>query len=126
MYLPAFTDNKGEPFNSDRRYRIRFAADNLPPALAFWSVTLYGLPENQLRENSINRSAFGDRTPALQRGADGSVSIYVQKDKPEGDAAGNWLPTGEGPFWLILRMYGPTEKALKGDFVPPPVERISD
>ena len=53
-------------------------------------------------------------------------TIYVQKDKPEGDAAGNWLPTGDGPFWLILRMYGPAEKALKGDFVPPPVERIGD
>jgi hypothetical protein len=126
MYIPVFADSKGEPFKSDRRYRIRFAADNMPPANAFWSVTLYGLPENQLRENPINRSAFGDRTPTLQRAADGSLTIYVQKDKPEGDAAGNWLPNGEGPFWLILRMYVPAEKALKGDFVPPPVERIGD
>ena len=126
MYLPVFTDHEGQPFTSHGRYRIRFAADNLPPAEAFWSVTLYGLPENQLRENPINRYAFGDRTPTLKHSADGSIEIYIQQEQPEGGMAGNWLPTGEGPFWMILRMYGPGEKALSGDFTPPIVKRTTD
>ena len=48
----------------------------------------------------------------------------LQKDKPEGEKAANWLPTGDGPFWLIMRMYVPGEKALNGSYMPPPVERV--
>ncbi len=124
IYLPAFIDDKGERLQGDRRYRIRFAADNLPPVDAFWSVTMYSLPNNQLVDNPINRYAFGDRTPTLKRDPDGAITVHVQKDKPEGDAAANWLPSADGPFWMILRMYQPGAKALKGDYMPPPVERV--
>ena len=124
MYIPVFNDGTGESLDGSRRYRIHFDADNLPPAKAFWSVTMYSLPENQLIDNPIDRYAFGDRTPTLKRGADGSIDIHVQKDKPVGDAAANWLPSPEGPFWMIMRMYQPEQKALSGAYSPPPVERI--
>lgn len=127
LYLPVFIDGKGQPLTGERRYRIHVAANNMPPANAFWSVTMYSLPENQLIDNPINRYAFGDRTPTLKRGADGSIDIYLQKNKPESEAAAaNWLPSGDGPFWMILRMYVPNEKALNGGYMPPPVERIDD
>ena len=127
MYLPAFFDTEMRPLQGDRSYHIHFAADNLPPANAFWSITLYSRPENQLRANPINRYAIGDRTPTLKRGADGSVDIYIQPEKPEDDKAGNWLPTGgKGPIWIILRMYLPAEKALSGAYVPPGPERVYD
>ncbi len=127
MYLPVFTDDRGEQLQSDRRYRIHFAADNLPPVEAFWSVTLYRLPDNQLKANPINRYAFGDRTPTLKRGADGSVDIYIQPEQPAGEQAANWLPTGEpGPFWMILRMYQPAAKTLAGEYYPPVVERLAE
>lgn len=125
MYAPVFVDDRGERLRGDRRYRIRFAADNLPPADAFWSVTMYGLPTNQLVDNPINRYAIGDRTPSLVRAADGSVELVVQRERPDGAAEGNWLPTGDGPFWMILRMYVPTQKALTGGYAPPPVELVS-
>jgi hypothetical protein len=124
VYLPVFIDHEGAPFSADRRYRIRFAADNTPPVDAFWSVTLYSLPGNQLKANPIDRYAIGDRTPTLVRGKNGSIEIHIQKDRPEGAAAGNWLPTGEGPFWMVLRMYVPKQQVLRGDYTPPPVERI--
>ncbi|MBL0087521.1 MAG: DUF1254 domain-containing protein [Ideonella sp.] len=125
MYLPAFSDAQNEPLSGGRRYRIRFAAGQLPPVNAFWSVTLYNLGDNQLRENPINRYAFGDRSPTLKRNADGSIDIHVQRDKPEGDAANNWLPTGnDGAFWLIMRMYEPQAKALSGAYVLPGIERL--
>lgn len=125
MYLPTFTDNQNQPLLSDRRYHIHFAADNLPPVNEFWSVTLYSRPENQLKANPINRYAFGDRTPTLKRNPDGSIDIYVQRNRPEGDLASNWLPSGEsGSIWIILRMYGPKDKALTGDYMPPAVERL--
>jgi hypothetical protein len=124
VYLPVFTDHEGAPFSADRRYRIRFARDNMPPVDAFWSVTLYRLPDNQLKANPIDRYAIGDRTPTLVRGKDGSIEIHIQKERPEGTAAGNWLPSGEGPFWMVLRMYVPKQQVLRGDYTPPPVERI--
>ena len=127
MYLPAFFDTEMRPLQGDRSYHIHFAADNLPPAEAFWSITLYSRPENQLRANPINRYAIGDRTPTLKRGADGSIDIYIQPDRPEGDKTGNWLPTGgKGPIWIIMRMYRPTEKALSGAYVPSGPERVYD
>jgi len=125
IYLPAFTDQMGEPLTGERRYRIHFAADQLPPVDAFWSVTLYSIPENQLKENPINRYAFGDRTPGLKKNDDGSLTIHVQKEEPDGEAAYNWLPTGEGPFWAIMRMYMPTAKALTGGYAPPYIERLN-
>lgn len=125
MYLPVFTDNQAQPLQSDRQYRIHFTADNLPPAEAFWSITLYSLPENQLKANPIKRYAIGDRTPTLTHNADGSLDLYIQQSMPAGDKAGNWLPTGaDGPVWMIMRMYRPSAKALNGEFIPPAVERV--
>mgnify|MGYP000179013028 CR=1 FL=1 len=124
LYIPVFTDGTGENLDGSHRYRIHFDADNLPPAEAFWSVTIYSLPENQLIDNPIDRYAFGDRTPSLKRWLDGSIDIYVQNDRPEGDAAANWLPSPKGPFWMILRMYQPAPEALSGGYMPPPVERM--
>lgn len=122
IYFSSFFDGKAERYHSDRRYRIHFDADKLPPADAFWSITLYSLPDNQLRENPIHRYAIGDRTPTLRRNADGSIDVRVQKDSPGAALAGNWLPTGEGPFWLILRMYVPAKNATA--YHPPAVERV--
>lgn len=124
MYLPAFVDQQGEPLSAARRYRLHFAAEQLPPVEAFWSVTLYSLPDNQLKTNPIDRYAFGDRTPGLQRNADGSLTIWLQQERPEGAKASNWLPTGEGAFWAIMRLYVPRRAALNGNWQPPPIERI--
>ena len=43
-------------------------------------------------DNPIGRYAIGDRTPGLQKAADGSLTLYLQHDRPEGDRAANWLP----------------------------------
>lgn len=61
---------------------------------------------------------------ALLFAADVPIDILVQRERSEGDGAANWLPSAEGPFWVIMRMYVPAEKALKGDDTPPVVERV--
>ena len=126
LYLPAFYDHEDQPLVSNRRYRIHFAADQLPPVNEFWSVTLYSIPENQLKANPINRYAIGDRTPGLQRNADGSIDIWVQQERPQ-DPTANWLPSGDtGQIWMVLRLYGPQSAALTGTYAPPPVQRLDD
>lgn len=124
MYLPVFIDKSGESFNGTNRYEIHFAADQLPPVNSFWSVTLYDLPNNQLVANPINRYAIGDRTPGLKRNRDGSITLRIQHERPSKGGAANWLPSPEGNFWMILRMYGPKPSVLRGSYAPPAVEKV--
>ena len=62
-----------------------------PPVGAFWSVTMYDLPDFYLVENPIGRYSVGDRTPGLQYGDDGSLTISIQRDEP---ATPRRAPTG--------------------------------
>jgi len=106
VYAAAHHDAKQEPLDGQRSYTMRFEADDLPPADAFWSVTLYDA-DRFLYPNEIRRHAIGDRTPGLKRAADGSLEIGLSHARP-GDTA-NWLPAPAGRFYLILRMYYPRE-----------------
>ena len=59
--------------------------------------------------------------------ADGSITLYFQKDSPGKDKESNWLPAPEGEFIPMLRMYWPKEKApsiLDGSWTPPKVQRV--
>ncbi|MDT8991495.1 DUF1214 domain-containing protein [Curvibacter sp. APW13] len=123
VYLPTFIDSDSNPLSGSHRYRLHFDAQSLPPVDAFWSVTVYSLPDNQLKENPIGRYAIGDRTPGLQHDADGGLTIYLQQGRPAEALASNWLPTGQGAFWVILRMYQPQADVLSGRYVPPAVVR---
>lgn len=101
------------------RYTIRFERDKLPPARAFWSLTLYRMPEVLLYANEIDRYAIGDRTRGLHYDDDGSLTIYIQHERPVDDKLSNWLPAPEGPFTLALRMYLPDTAAGALDWHPP-------
>jgi hypothetical protein len=122
-YPSARVDSEGRPLHGDHRYRLRFAADALPPVHAFWSVTAYGA-DDFLIDNPLGRHALGDRDPML-RAADGSLEILVQADPPEGEKRSNWLPVRRGePFLLNARLYWPKPQALDGRWAMPAVERL--
>ena len=82
VYPLAVDDVEGRPLSGRHRYTIRFPRGQLPPADAFWSVTMYG-KDRYLVPNAIDRYAIGDRTKGLRRGRDGSLTIYVQHGRPE-------------------------------------------
>ena len=108
---------------SKYKYTLRFEKGQLPPAKAFWSLTLYQAPEMRLYENSIKRYNIGDRTPGLKYGADGSLTLYIQHESPGKDLESNWLPARDGIFALALRMYLPDESVRNGTWLPPEVYR---
>jgi len=117
-------DADGEPLDgSKHNYVITFAADEIPEVDAFWSLTLYKLPEQLFVDNALNRYSIGDRTPGLKFGDDGSLTIYIQSESPGGDKESNWLPANAGPFSLQMRMYLPKPEALEGPYAPPPVKK---
>jgi hypothetical protein len=121
-YYPlANTDGSGEPLNGTKHaYVIRFDEDEIPPVEAFWSMTMYGLPDQLMVENRIDRYSIGDRSK-LKFAEDGSLRIYIQHRSPGRAEQSNWLPAPDGPFSLQLRMYLPKEEALDTLYLPPPV-----
>jgi hypothetical protein len=121
-------DDSGQPLDGTQRYQLKFTA--LPPAKAFWSITMYDTSYDgtagYLVENPINRYLINSTTEGLVFGDDGSLTITIQHEKPQDDAErANWLPAPEGPFYLVLRIYWPEQAALDGSWTPQPVRRIN-
>jgi len=124
--LRTFVDGDGAPLSGDQRYVIRFAKEQIPVARSFWSVTLYDDAYN-LVYNEAGRYSFGDKVPGLVYGADGSLEIYIQADRPEGAKAANWLPSAKGKnFNLFLRAYFPGPALLDQSYAAPPVRRVAN
>ncbi len=130
MYPLAKADSKGEKLNgSKHKYTLTFAAGQMPPVNAFWSVTMYDGNTQLLIENPINRYLINSpMLPQLKKNADGSLTIYIQKDAPAGDKKANWLPAPDGPIYMVMRLYWPkTEEpsilpAGEGTWKPPVIE----
>ena len=123
MYPLLGTDSEGnKPDCSKNRYTLTFPAGELPPVNAFWSVTMYNGTTQLLIDNPINRYLINSpMLPDLKKNADGSLTIYMQKDSPGKDHESNWLPAPDGPIYVAMRLYWPKETALKGEWKPPPV-----
>jgi hypothetical protein len=127
IYPTAREDADGEPLDGSRSYQIEFTT--LPPAKAFWSVTMYDTSYDgmagYLVENPVNRYLINSTTEGLVYGSDGSLTITIQHQQPRDPTQrANWLPAPEGPFYLVMRIYWPEQAALDGSWNPPPVVRV--
>jgi len=122
VYPVTYLDADGHPYSGEHQYVLHFDADQIPPARAFWSVTLYDDEGFQV-PNPLDRFAIGDRNP-LRFNDDGSLDLYVQNAEPGGDRSDNWLPAPTGSFNLCLRMYHPALSVLEGSWFPPAVRRV--
>ncbi|KRB49791.1 hypothetical protein ASE04_14365 [Rhizobium sp. Root708] len=105
--------------DGSRPTMLHFEADKLPPAKFFWSLTLYTLPDRFLYANPLDRYSIGDRTKGLEYGPDKSLTIYLGHASPGKDKEANWLPTPEGKYSLVARVYGPEKGALDGTWELP-------
>jgi hypothetical protein len=125
LYPAYFLDSDRQPMSGEHRYELRFAAGQLPPVNAFWSLTLYKLPESLLVANAINRYLINaPMLPDLKKDADGGITLYVQNASPGADKESNWLPAPTGAFFLAMRLYWPKPEALSGQWTAPPLERV--
>jgi len=124
FYTGSRLDNQGQPLQGGRRYRLRFAPGQLPPASEFWSLTLYDLPDRQLVANPLDRYCLSSRDQ-LQRDADGGLTLWMQANSPGAGEESNWLPTPKnGAFNVILRLYGPKQEVVEQKWRMPVVEVI--
>jgi hypothetical protein len=129
VYPMTRNDSNGDELDcSKHNYTLTFAKDELPPVNAFWSVTMYDGKTQLLIKNEINRYLINSpMLPAMQTNADGSLTIYIQKDSPGKDKEANWLPAPDGPVYLVMRLYWPKTDAPsilppgEGSWSPPAV-----
>lgn len=124
MYPVYAIDAAGQKLDGANRYTLHFAAGQLPPVNAFWSLTMYELPQSLLVANPINRYLINaPMLPQLIKNTDGGLTFYIQNGSPGKDREPNWLPAPKGPFMAVLRLYWPKEAALDGTWKHPPMTK---
>jgi len=111
---PAIATSDGRPMNAMHDYVIRMTKDELPPAKAFWSVTLYDLQNGFFIPNDRRKYSVGDNAGMILN-EDGGIEIYVAADKPDGVPEENWLPINRKneDLSINLRIYVPDEKRMR-------------
>jgi hypothetical protein len=120
-YEFAWEDENGEDLDGLRSYALTLSPP--PPVDAFWSLTMYDIPDFYLVANPIDRYSIGDRTPGLKYGDDGSVTLYLGADSPGEDKESNWLPAPHARFRPVMRMYHPRPEILEGGYTLPAINR---
>jgi hypothetical protein len=125
IYPTFLADADGSPLDgSEHRYTMTFAEGQLPPVEAFWSVTMYDgatqlFVDNPIDGYLLNSTMMDD----FRFNDDGSLILLIQNEPPEDAWTANWLPAPDGPFYLVMRLYGPETEALDGTWTPPSAAR---
>lgn len=113
-YPAAFKDADGNYLSGDHSYRMHLPAGI--PAKLFWSVTLYDAENASGLDNGQPFPSLNQMDkPATH--SDGSIDIYFGPKSPgEGK---NWIATVPGKgFFVILRLYGPTQPFFDQSWKP--------
>lgn len=127
IYPAYFVDGDGQkPDAAAHRYELRFEKGQLPPAQAFWSLTMYDGKTQLLVANPLKRYLLNSTMlKAFRYADDGSLTIYVSKDSPGTEKEANWLPAPAGPFYCILRLYVPQPAAFNGQWKQPKLKAVN-
>jgi hypothetical protein len=120
-------DSSGQPLDGSKaQYTLHFAKGGFPPVNAFWSLTMYDLPQQLLVKNPINRYLINSpMLPNLKLDSDGGLTIYIQSDSPGKEKEANWLPAPKAPFMLAMRYYLPRSELINGTWKSPAVVRAN-
>jgi hypothetical protein len=119
----ADTDNK--PYLGSNKYVMHFDKGQMPPVNGFWSLTMYD-SNFFFVPNPLNRYTLSARNK-FKTNTDGSVDLYLQHESPAKEKESNWLPTPEGRFIPMLRMYWPKENPpsiVDGTWKIPAVKKV--
>ncbi|MCK4839941.1 MAG: DUF1214 domain-containing protein [Desulfobulbaceae bacterium] len=113
IYLSAATSD-GKPMNAQHDYMLKMSKDELPPAKAFWSLTLYDQENGFFIPNERKKYSVGENA-GYKLNADGGIEIVVSAKKPKGVAEENWLPINRGDIGIngMFRIYVPDAGKMK-------------
>ena len=118
MYPPVLTVD-GQPMNAQHNYMIRINKDEMPPAKAFWSLTLYDSANGFFIPNDRKKYSVGENA-GMKLNKEGGIEVHVAAEKPEGLPEENWRPINRKDEILdiILRLYEPDLDKMKTWKVP--------
>lgn len=116
---PSVPSADGQPMNALHDYVIRMRANELPPAGAFWSVTLYDTKNGFFIPNERKKYSVG-KNAGMALDSNGGIAIYVAAERPAGVPQENWLPIvrQDENIDLVLRIYAPDLETMKTWPVP--------
>jgi hypothetical protein len=113
VYPPIATAD-GTPMNATHDYVIRMSPEELPPATAFWSATLYDTANGFFIPNGHKKYSVGENA-GMKLDDDGGIAIHIAAERPEGVPEENWLPLVRGDYGIdiIMRLYAPDLERFK-------------
>ena len=126
VYPTSEVDADGKPYSGANQYVMHFDKGEMPPAEAFWSLTMYN-GDYFFIENPLNRYTLSSRNK-FKANTDGSVDLYIQHQSPGKARESNWLPAPKDKFILMLRLYWPKENdpsIIDGIWKIPGVKRVN-
>lgn len=111
---PPVTTVDGKPMNAQHDYVIRMKKDEMPPAKAFWSVTLYDLKNGFFIPNDRKKYSVGENA-GMKLNKDGGIEIYIAAEKPKDVPEENWLPINrkDEALDMVMRIYAPDLEKMK-------------
>jgi hypothetical protein len=125
FYVPIDKDAEGKPLDGSKQYTLRFAPGQFPPVRAFWSLTMYELPDRLLVANPLKRYLINSpMLPGLKKDADGGLTLHIQHDPPGADEESNWLPAPAAKPWMVMRLYLPEPAVLDGKWQAPKLQEV--
>jgi hypothetical protein len=121
---PPVTTSDGEPMNAQHDYVIRMSKNEMPPARAFWSMTLYDSANGFFIPNDRKKYSVGENG-GMKLNADGGIDVYIAAEKPEGVPEENWLPINrqDEDLDVVVRIYMPDLEKYK-NWAPPKAEML--
>ncbi|WP_206355548.1 DUF1214 domain-containing protein [Vibrio maerlii] len=122
---PQLITTDGQAMNAMNDYEIVMTASELPPAKAFWSLTLYDLGHGFFIPNERKKYSVGENA-GYKLDEDGGIRIVVSAERPEGVPAENWLPIERSDLDLSLqmRLYNPDLEKYE-NWSTPTVKKIN-
>jgi hypothetical protein len=116
---PSVATADGKPMNAMHDYVIRMTKNELPPAEAFWSVTLYDLKNGFFIPNDRKKYSVGENA-GMKLDKDGGIAIYIAAEKPKGAPEENWLPINrkDEAIGAVMRIYVPDMEKMKSWTAP--------
>lgn len=121
---PGISTTDGKPMNAMHDYVIRMSKDELPPAIAFWSATLYDTKQGFFIPNKENKYSVGQNA-GMKLNKEGGIEIHIAAEKPDGVPAENWLPITRKDLGIdvIMRIYQPDVEKMN-TWIAPKAELI--
>lgn len=109
--------------NAQHDYVLRMTKDELPPAEAFWSLTLYDLKNGFFIPNDRKKYSVGENA-GYKLNSDGGIEIYLSEKLPQGVPEENWLPINRENIGIdgLFRIYVPNAEKMKTWKIPQIVE----